>query len=167
MDRDPPPSLWSPLSWDPLGEIESVPRQAPAPHQISHLFLFNLSHKRDIQRLVLMLAGNLCLWDAFLVMCVYVWWLLHCVVLYSSSPSLPNALSSLAHQSMARESAVLHQASHYSLCLLPMPSLLTTWVCDHVWSYCASPQKALIKFRFFLASQHLKWHTALLIYTCF
>lgn len=74
-----------------------------------------------------MLAGNLCLWDAFLLVCVCV--CVETISLWSAlllHPSLPNAMSSRAHQSMARETAMLHQVSHYSRCFLAMPSLLTT-----------------------------------------
>lgn len=66
-------------------------------------------------------------------------------------PSLPNAMSSLAHHSVARETAVLHQASHYSLCLLSMLGLLTTWACVITFgAIVCLDKRALIKFHIFL-----------------
>lgn len=88
-------------------------------------------------------------WQVICVCGMHFHW---CVSLWSAlllHPSLPNAMSSLAHQSMARETAVLHQASHYSLCFLSKPGLLTTWVCDQVWSCCVSPQKSSHKVPYF------------------
>lgn len=58
-------------------------------------------------------------------------------------------MSSLAHQSVARETAMLHQVSHYSLPFLSMQGLLTTWVCDHVWCYYVSRQKSSHKVPYF------------------
>lgn len=75
-----------------------------------------------------MLAGNLCLGGAFLLVCAVTISLCSALLLY---PSFLNAMSSLAHQSMARETAMLHQASHYSLCLLSMPRLANN---VSVWS---------------------------------
>lgn len=98
------PSVPGSPSW-----AECVSCQGSVPGQINHSFLFNLSHKCDIQELQLALAGNLCLWET--AVCVdFSAALLH--------PSLPNAMSSLAHRSMAAETPVLTQGSRNSFCCL-------------------------------------------------
>lgn len=60
------PSVPGSPSW-----AECVSCQGSAPGQINHSFLFNLSHKCDVQELELALAGNLCLWETAVCLCVW------------------------------------------------------------------------------------------------
>lgn len=87
-------------------------------------------------------AGRLFVFVGCVSTGVCVWWLFHCAVLYSS---IPLSLMQWVPRPISLWPERLHCCIRPLIILFacyPCPSLLTTWVCDHVWSHCVARQKS-------------------------